>query len=546
MKAKRKILIVQLNRFGDLVQTQMAVEQMVKENPDFEFQLIARKKFAKQLDFMLSKVFKKTHLLDSNSLFLTKNLKDAKIELSSFLNTINTERFDTVVNLSFCKSSGYLSTLINAKQKLGLNRNRTNQVVIEDSWSQFLYSTVMSGHQNPFNLVELFGNILGVKEHTRLQPKNKESQKIVIHPFASNIKKRWKASKWVEVIYKVLKDNPLSEIFVVGAKQDLKDSERIKSHPSLCEYSSRLHFATNLLSIHETYKLLEESSLFLGHDSMVSHLAAYAEVQTVTISLGTVRAHETTPYIKGAVNLVPKSNCFPCEIARKCDLHSCHGDINTQAVALVASNLLKKDSISFDKLSEKLSTFHLMNTSIYQLDLDKDSNYKLLNILSNETSAQDAYKDFNSFIWNYYLSGKENYTAIPKVNKTTYTNLNHNQEGISYLYELYSFASKFAKQLSEEAKNPSPSSEVINNLIAKLNEVDQLCNITKQNYINLAPIVDFFFVKKSNVQGITLKEISENYLLSYFDASNVCAMYHELIEQTTSPFKTNNKAGVDL
>ena len=80
-----------------------------------------------------------------------------------------------------------------------------------------------------------------------------------------------------------------------------------------------------------------------------------------------------------------------------------------------------------------------------------------------------------------------------------------------------------------------PSTEVIKDSIAKLSEIDQLCNVTKKSYPHLAGLVDFFFVSKANAHGDDILEVSKANLLAYYDASNLVAVLNEFIEKSTSP-----------
>ena len=51
--SKQKIAILQLTRIGDLVQTYQATRQFKAENPNTHITLIARRKFATGIHFLL-------------------------------------------------------------------------------------------------------------------------------------------------------------------------------------------------------------------------------------------------------------------------------------------------------------------------------------------------------------------------------------------------------------------------------------------------------------------------------------------------------------
>ena len=80
---------------------------------------------------------------------------------------------------------------------------------------------VMGGPACPFNLVDIYQKILGVKEiqipQVELKDTNPEEITLLIHPFASHPKKEWNLSKWTEIIFQLAKDYPQSKIVVSGS-----------------------------------------------------------------------------------------------------------------------------------------------------------------------------------------------------------------------------------------------------------------------------------------------------------------------------------------
>lgn len=536
MNSGINVAIIQLTRIGDLLQTYQVIKQAKTEHPNGRFTLIARDKFVKGIRFLLDEVFDEIHSIDTKSFFTGSDFKSAQSNVHSFLQKINTTSFDMVVNLSFNKSSSYISSLINSKVRLGIYRNADGEVAIDDKWSQYIYATVMSGTQNPYNLVEIYRNMLGLKEFTATANKDEYEDLIVIHPFASNLKKRWGSSKWVEVIYRLLKDNSEYKIAIVGSKEDIQDQNQIINSPMLKDYQSQILPQAGLVSIEGTYQLLDKARVFIGHDSMVSHLAAIANTPAVILSLGTVRPAETTPYFDKALNIVPKTKCFPCQIETSCDLMPCHNDINHQTVVAVANLIINEEVISKDSLNEKISTFHLSSCKIYWSMISDKGNFKLFNLTDDFESIHETTHSFYRYIWDLYLKYEENDLSVPMISKPTAQRMANEMQGIQYLYDIYNFAAKFAKQLVEEAKATNPKTQTINELVSKLTEVDRLTEITKTTYPLTKPIIEYFYVSKSNVPGNNLKEISENYLLFYYDASNICAMLFELCQQTIQPF----------
>lgn len=534
---RHKVLIIQLTRIGDLIQTLQAARQLKAENPNILLGLVARKKFANGIDFLLETVFDELYLFDTKDFFIKKDLTSAKNEVHSFINIINKEKYDLTINLSFTKASAYLSSTLNASVKFGLQRNSRNEIVINDKWSQFVYSNTMNHAHTPFSLVDIYRYIMGVKETLVLDPDpdfDKRAQNIVIHPFASQKKKKWGLSKWSELIYKLAKDNPHYHFHIVGAPEDVPEVKRLLGSPALLNLGNRLINAVGKSSIADVYQLLCNSKLFIGHDSMVSHLAAETLTPSIIISLGVVRPHETSPYSDKVINLAPRNNCFPCQIEKACDLLPCHGSINYQVVSTIAKGLLVGEVIDHSFLVNNLTPFHLNNLKVYNSSYQEDG-LELFELTENYASLDEIFMSFYKVIWQYYLRGVERSIETPKVSKENAISLYEYIKGINYLYELYNFGIKYSNSIISNSESAKIDFKEIQDSISRIGEIDQLCSITKKTYPLLKGLVDYFYVNKANAQGESLIEISRSNLLNYYDAANLTTVLYDFIEKTIQP-----------
>lgn len=546
MQQKYKMAFIQLTRIGDVIQTFTAARQLKNENPNVELTLIARKKFAYGLDFLLRDTFDNIVYFDTQEFFETKNLNSARAEVHNFIHDLNKYEFDIVMNLSFNKSSSFLASLINAKHKMGLYRNKHSELAVNDKWSQFIYSNVMASTLNPFNLVDIYKHISGAKEIDVTTYQVPKDGIITIHPFASSKKKSWGVNKWNEVIYKLLKDRPDISIILVGAPNDEEKAKQITDSPMLANFNERILNNVSKNSIEDTFHDLSRSQLFIGHDSMVSHLASLFRMPSLIISLGTVRPHESSPYNDRAYILAPRNKCFPCTVRERCDLLPCHSSINHQVVVAAAKNLLDKNEFDWKDLSQHVTPFHIDNVSIYKSSFD-EFGIKLTEITKNNVSHKDVFRAMYRIIWSYYLANIEVTTDIPDFNNDTLRILNNHLEGTNYLFELYGHGFNFCNRILDETEKETPEVKEIQNGVTKVAEIDGLCNITKRSFSQLAPLIDFFYVNRANAEGENIIEITNNNLISFHDSSNIVAILADLIEKTIGPrIGTVNRSGTEV
>jgi len=542
VSVKIKMAIVQLTRIGDVIQTFQAASQLKLENPNVELTLIARKKFADGIMFLLEQTFDNIVLLDTQNFFQKKNdLNKVRANVHNWIFDLKKFEFNIVINLSFCKTSSFLTTLLRPKVTMGIHRNERSQLAINDKWSQYIYSNVMATPNCPFNLVDIYKNMLGAKDAHISNYNLKQENQIVIHPFASSQKKSWGPNKWVELIYKLLKENNEMKIIIVGSKLDKENANRITQSPSLQFFADRIFDKTEVNSVEDSFNNLCNSKLFIGHDSMVSHLAAIIRLPSIVISLGTVRPHETTPYSDNVINVAPKNKCFPCTVETSCDLLPCHGSINHQVIHSIAQAMLNNEDVSHKLLTDRLSSFHLDSVRIYKPTFD-DVGMQLNEISQNNDTMASLSKTYFRILWSYYLSGKDTSDAIPKLNDETTKTLANAQVGVNYLYELYTYGMKFCNRVIDESEATNPNVANIQENVKKITEIDELCNITKNTYPMLAPIIDFFYVNKANAPGENIVDIAKNNLLSYYEGSSLMSVLNELIDKTLAPHTNRHNA----
>lgn len=530
---KKTIALIQITRIGDVIQTCIAADQLKREQKDIELVLITRKKFGKGLEFLTKGLFKEVIYIDLKDYIKSKNDNlESVIDNfdTSFFHKLEKHRFDAVINLSFSKSSSYLCQLIKSSNKLGLTRNKQGQVAINDQWSQYVYANVQNGTLNTFNLVDIFKFMLGTKETVFKGCSEEGNNTISIHPFASQKKKMWGNHKWVEFIYKFLKDNPDYTINLIGAESDAEQVSKMINSSTLTNFQERINTVVGE-SLEFVYQTINQSRLLVCHDSMASHLAAINTVPTIVLSLGVVRPNETTPYSNNVLNLVPKRSCFPCTIQTKCDLLPCHKDINHQLVSKLTSAILNGSEINAEFFSKEVSPFFMESVDIYASNFENGF-MELSKINESSYTSQNMMETYYKIIWSYFFKEIEINTFIPTLSDTVKKDLYNNREGVKYLFELINFGLKFSNAIVNAAADINPDYNLINEYVAKLGEIDKLLTLTKNTYPQLQPVVDYFYVAKANVAGRNIKEISENSLLLYYSLNNMCKVLYDLISST--------------
>lgn len=542
------LAILQLTRFGDLIQTTQAIEDLKKSHPDYRVILIARSQFAKPLEFLLKRFFTKIYYLDTKKIFENsevQGLKASHDSLNVFLGDLSQESIDVLINLSFSKSSAYLASLIQSEHKIGTFFDYSNKMQINDKWSQVVFSTVMRGALNPYSIVDLFKNIIGIRstEAKSAPAVTARTNTIIVHPFASQERKAWRAEKWVEVIYRVLKENDSCTIQIVGAKNEVLKSQLITENPLLKTFGHRIQNMTGKTSLAELSMELKKAKLFVGHDSMVGHLAAVNNTPTLTVSLGSVRPYETTPYHSNAYNLAPRTKCFPCFPSDACSYNQCHHDIPYQIVSASIKQLLEQKEISSDWIKANVSSFHMSSVNFYKAKIVKGSLH-LDSLIDNHQDSTDIFRSLYRVAWSFVVNDTEENLPFPKLNNNSHRDLLAALTGLQHLFELSEFGKKYSRFILEEISSQTPSINRIKEYSKKIDEIDQLQALVQKTSPQLAPVIDYLAVRKANLYGDSVVKLTESSYYAFEECGNLCSILFELIENTIAEHKlTAGKLG---
>ena len=192
---------------------------------------------------------------------------------------------------------------------------------------------------------------------------------------------------------------------------------------------------------------------------------------------------------------------------------------------------MTEDDINFAKLKENVSPFHLDSLTISRMG-PSNIGWYAQERLDGEYSLQEALKDIFRVAFLYKTEEIEENLDLPKITKTIAKELTHIQSGVEQLFQLCEFGKKYSKDIIFELAKDDPKIAEVKRLGDKIQEVDQLMELLLNAYPNLRPAVDFYKVKKSNLHGDNVVEISESSYLVYNDQGVLCSLLYDLIQTT--------------
>jgi heptosyltransferase-3 len=130
-----------------------------------------------------------------------------------------------------------------------------------------------------------------------------ERKKILIHPGAGSIRKRWPISQFIQIERRLRTDGLKPEFILGPAEIDLAKALSDLDYPL-----QQVHILEELPDL---LALLESAGGYIGNDSGVSHLAAFLGLATVVI-FGPTDPQRWKPIGRTVESVRPDLECCPC------------------------------------------------------------------------------------------------------------------------------------------------------------------------------------------------------------------------------------------
>ncbi len=376
----KNILVIQLFRFGDLLQSTASVSALRYAHPDARISVLVRKSFSEVLrgNEDVDEIIEwdidglVTHLAKPE-----RPLVKDYSRLLNFLVGLKQRGFDAVYNLANDMVSALVVALLDPEVCVGLRYGKDGVARVrgfspggrsparsgQESWAGYLFLVPQNRPLNSFNLVDIFLGTCGFSgcdsDYRRLMMAVTEDDQrradellraggvsareltggdlVAIQPGASKFKKRWPASEYSALAHRLWQSTG-SRVVIVGAGGEKEWAEHI--HAAAPKATIDLVGKT---SFAELGAVLRRCRLLVGNDTATAHVAAAVGTPVLVLSFGTTSGHETGPYGEGHYVLEPATDCFPCNWQSDCgDMH-CRDTLTVDRVAAAAECALAED-----------------------------------------------------------------------------------------------------------------------------------------------------------------------------------------------------------
>jgi ADP-heptose:LPS heptosyltransferase len=341
---RKQVLLINITRMGDLVQMGTLLQRLQHEWPGAAVDLIVDQRFAAVADLLPNLrhiVTYDFHSLVDDSRAQTKDVVTLYRDVTRWAAPLAEARYDRVINLTFNRRSGFLTSYVAAKDIRGIAAPKDGDVVIHNPWMAYLTDVHNQRRFNHFNLVDIYA--LGGSGPGPFAPLSLDVPPdavqwardflsshdrdhcpwMAVQIGASDPIKAWRPELFGLTLAGLSRKTKIGYVFI-GTEEERKAiaaAQRVYHQAGgigpICD-------AIGCTTLPQLAGLLAQCRLLLTNDTGPMHLAVGVGTPVVDLSVGHVDFRETGPYGPGHWIVQPDMACAPCGFDQVCFHHACN------------------------------------------------------------------------------------------------------------------------------------------------------------------------------------------------------------------------------
>lgn len=346
-RAKPQVLVVQLGRLGDTVQTLMALRAAKQLYPDMEITLVVRKRFG-AASHRVPWIRQVVELpagdwinpVRDGRLTQEAILPEVRNWVMGLQKTADGHAWDYLVNWTFSDTSSFLASLIPSHVKLGYVRGSQAGVYCADGWSCFVQGVVQAGVAQNIHLTDVLTTQLLTALQIHLGASTEDTSASVsskgffsLHVQDADTPWSWRDTSrtWIAVqlgashqrtamapalagrlIARLLKEHPEYGVVVLGSAQDREAEEEVLTQLSGLGLDHRRFISlVGKTSFDLWVSVIARCQWLIAGESSAVQIASVVGTRIVSVVTKNSRWIETGPYGNGhyVVECDPSQTC---------------------------------------------------------------------------------------------------------------------------------------------------------------------------------------------------------------------------------------------
>lgn len=411
-----RILIINITRMGDLLQTSPLIHGLRSKYPSAEITLLAQEPFRSVcvgipgVDRLLTiQAEEWVERSEDNK----SSLEDKYSFLRKHIARMGTD-YDIVINLSHTSLSGALAKAVGGKEYRGMVSNAKGKSVVEHPWMSYFFFVTSYRAFNDINLVDMYNRTGetadgGKKLHYQIPPEahlqanellsDVEGDIIALQLGASAPARRWPPHLFAQTA-ELLQRKFDCNIALLGSSGEREYMEEFSMY-----YQNPFIDLVGKTTVPQLAAVLSRSRFLITNDTGTMHLACAVGTPVIAVFLAEARACDTGPYTEKALILEPHIDCFPCEYNSECKRnYECHSYISPENILYAVEN--------FDHLTNggirAVPLSHLWEkSSLVRNIFESDGFIRAKNLVKRKPEFHEAVKLIYRQMWKQILSGKD-------------------------------------------------------------------------------------------------------------------------------------------
>ncbi len=363
------ILILQMQRMGDLVLTYPLLLWLHKQHPKRPLWVVAEETF-----------FKALMDISPPAMYIPW----------SALGQLRSKRFHCVCNLSHRPEAARLAGELQAESVIGPVQSASGGRYIRGDWQLYRAGLVQNNRHNRFHWADLNAldmvPLSSMAATTWPEPSVRGTGRVGLFLGASQPDKRPSSAMWAKIA-KALLQRGLKPVLLGGpAEKDLGHAVLKMANVPLANLCGRF-------SVTQFARSLNEIDLLVTPDTGPMHLAAWFGLRCLNLSLGPVNPWETGPYQPGHFVLQAAMSCTGCWQCSHPSPLRCGTLLHPERIAFLIHSLAKGRFQGLERLNPP-------GMRLLRTDRDAHGLYRLTPLGKDLPACREAVAD----LWTAYFT----------------------------------------------------------------------------------------------------------------------------------------------
>ncbi len=545
MNSIKNILVFNMTRMGDLVQSTPLISGLRLKYPGSKISLIVTKEF--------NEFSERIPNIDERIVFNLKQFKENPnttwVELyrylEKFLEDLKGKDYDLVINLSHSKLSALMIQYLGSKNVRGFLCNDEGERMTYHPWLQYFFIEPFNRDYNSFNLVDIFSrggdvepgpkgieiiekdeDMKNVEKWFQKLNSKKNSLIVGIQAGSSLEGRRWPTENFAKLSNKLI--NELDAFVILfGVASESKVANEIYSR---IENTQQVLDLTGKTNYSELIGALKHCQYLITNDTGTMHIAAALNIRIIGLFFAHAHPYETAPYKEGNIIFQAKIDCAPCSYGVSCHDVVCVHKVKPELVYGLLENQWKTGKWRYPGKMEPIE-----EVQIFKTEFDSENYLKLIPLIQHSISLKDIFAESYRFIWKTRLNNANlvNFDKqIPEIQKNLMDN--YIIQDASLLIELINNKIKYLEKLEalghsgiEQTKKIrllfseiNLNQEKLGRVVAFLSKIDDEINLVGMTCPEVKPICDMFNKRKENFLGddvLKLAELTKKVYLEFLE-----------------------------